>query len=120
MNDYKWRLNKLVAMAKNRAKTQNLDFNIDTDYVINLWESQDGCCSISGLNFNLTPPTTVSCNYNAPSIDKINPKLGYIKGNIRLICYQINMAIGEYGEDRLYEMCKQILDYKNKGNLDVR
>ena len=30
--------------------------------------------------------------YNSPSLDRINPKLGYIPGNVRLVCNSYNMA----------------------------
>lgn len=108
MLDYKWRLKKLVAMAKNRAATQGIPFDIDRNYMIDLWDYQDGKCSISDQPFDLSVPTKYSCNPDAPSIDKIEPKLGYVKGNVRLVCYQVNMALNEYGENKLIEMCKRI------------
>jgi hypothetical protein len=45
---------------------------------------------------------------NSPSLDKIIPKLGYVRGNVRVVCYQVNMALGEYGEEKLIEMCKRV------------
>lgn len=108
MLDYYWKLKKLLAMAKNRASTQEIPFELDHQYLVDLWEYQEGRCSISKQPFDLSPPNKYSVNPDAPSLDKIIPRLGYIKGNVRLVCYQINMALGEYGEDQLIEMCKRI------------
>lgn len=40
-------------------------------------------------------------NYNrkkAPSIDRIIPHIGYIKGNVRLITYHMNISLSDFGE----------------------
>lgn len=108
MLDYKWRTKKLLAMAKNRAKTQEIPFDLDHEYLLDLWEYQKGRCAISNQLLDLSAPTIYSCNPDAPSLDKIIPRLGYIKGNVRFVCYQVNMALNEYGEEQLIKMCKRV------------
>lgn len=69
----------LFQRTKSRAKKRRLDFNIViSDIVI------PRVCPI--LNMPL-----VKCTPYAPSIDRINPNKGYIKGNIRIISNRANM-----------------------------
>ena len=44
-----------------------------------------------------------------PSIDRIKPELGYIKGNVRLVTYQVNMAKGVYTDEDFFTMCSKAL-----------
>ena len=103
------RCRQLISMAKNRSKDKSLDFNLDHGYLVDLWDKQCGRCDISGIVFNLDyPEKPGEPRFDAPSLDRIKPELGYIKGNVRLVIYQINMAIGPYGLDRLLETIKMI------------
>jgi hypothetical protein len=107
LNPY-WRLNKLCHFAKNRAKTKELAFNIDGEYMSKLWDEQKGKCSVSGIDLDLSKSDLYSANPYSPSIDRIIPSKGYIKGNVRIVCYQVNVALSEYGEDQLLKMCRAI------------
>ena len=106
MLDYKWRLRKLVSMAKNRAKTKDLPFNITTEYMVSLWEDSDGLCEVSNIEFELDRASKGRVHPYAPSIDRIVPELGYVKGNVRLVVYQINLAISEFGLEQFEELIK--------------
>lgn len=99
-------------MAKNRAKTSRVDFNLTTEFLINLWEEQEGRCAISGRKFDLARPReNETVRANAPSLDRIEPSKGYTKGNVRLVCYQVNTALNEYGREALLSLCNDIVKY---------
>ena len=103
------RCQALLSGAKNRSKTKNLSFDLDHEYLYNLWLEQDGRCQVTNEEFDLRRPEEgFSCRWNAPSLDRINPSKGYIKGNVRLVCYQINAAIGEFGLEHFLELCKKV------------
>ena len=103
------RLGSLAYAAKNRAKTKGLPYNINTDFVIDLWEAQGMQCPVSGRMFDLESWGNKSqVNPDAPSIDRIDPSLGYIKGNIRLVTYLTNVCLNEYGHDYLLQLCADI------------
>lgn len=63
------------------------DFDLDLDYVVSLYESQQGKCAITGVKM-----THTFNDMNAMSIDRIDPEQGHIKGNIHLICQWANFA----------------------------
>lgn len=106
----KSRFSKLAAMAKNRAKSKSLDYNIDGAFLLDLYEGQEQCCALTGRLLELAPSDEFIVHPNAPSVDRIIPSEGYTKGNVRLITYQCNMALGEYGDEHLYSLCQDILE----------
>lgn len=108
--DPEYRIRRLIATAKNRANTKKLPFNLDFDFLNDLWKEQDGKCAISGVPFELSPNETFGePRQLSPSLDRINPALGYIKGNVRLVTYQINCGIGPYGLEKFIDMCKAVV-----------
>ena len=113
MLNYKWRLTKLLAMAKNRAKEKQIPFNLDIEFLINLWEETNGTCPISGRNFDLNQDVLYTVNINAPSIDRIVPALGYVKGNVRIVIYMVNVAMSEYGSEHFMKLIDDIVAIRN-------
>ena len=96
-------------MAKNRAKEKNLPFDIDADYVFQLYNKQNGLCAISNLEFNLAKPDKAGhTRFDAPSLDRIIPELGYTKGNVRLVIYQVNCALSNFGLDTFLYVINKI------------
>lgn len=92
-----WRLNRLLYMAKNRSKSKELDFDLDLEYLIELWEKNQGCCAVSKIPFELGRSEKGKVHPYAPSIDRIIPAKGYIKGNVRIVVYQLNISLSEFG-----------------------
>jgi hypothetical protein len=102
---------QLCAMAKNRSKSKQLPFDLTTEYLHSLWIEQDGRCCITNEVFDLSRPTKQgSCRWNAPSLDRIKPELGYTQGNVRLVCYQINTAMNEYGLEQLIYLSRRVIE----------
>lgn len=110
----KWRIMRLVSSAKRRARMKDVPFNISSEYLTNMWIEQKGKCCISGRDFDLLPsPERV--NKNAPSLDRIIPELGYVVGNLRLVTWQINASISEYGFENFMAICQDVINF-NKDN----
>ena len=75
--------------ARRRAKKNGLAFNIDVND-IQIPEN----CPIFGIKLdrNFSDKKRVGPSDDSPSIDRIIPNLGYVKGNIIIISYRANRA----------------------------
>jgi hypothetical protein len=98
--------------AKNRAISKNIPFDLTIDYLQDLWKSQDGNCKISGLKMTHTI-LHGKLDTNA-SIDKINPSLGYVEGNVQFVCNRANMMKSNMPLDNLIYFCKLIIENNEK------
>lgn len=97
----------LLNNAKDRAKRNNLPYELDYEWLEAKIDA--GVCELSHLPFVHESRGAFKCSPYAPSIDKINPKDGYTKNNCRVICFCVNMALSDWGEDVLYNMCENLL-----------
>ena len=75
---------KIWCNVKKRAKQKNILFNLDIKDIPQIPEY----CPI--LCIKIKSNTINSPLDSSPSLDRINPKLGYIKGNIRIISNRAN------------------------------
>jgi hypothetical protein len=48
------------------------------------------------------------------SVDRIDSSLGYIKGNIQLVCMAVNQMKNDLTVEQLKYFCKSILEYKKQ------
>lgn len=111
-----WRLRKLVAAAKFRAKAKNVSFSLASEDILDLWEKQNGCCALTGFVFDLTAwGNKGQVNPKAPSIDRIVPSEGYVLENVRLVTYHMNCALTEFGEETFKEMALSYLKFNKRG-----
>lgn len=75
---------RMLYRVKNRAKTLGVDFNLtEEDFVI------PDTCPVLGIK--LEYGTGKGYNPSSPSMDKIDPNKGYVKGNVRVISSRANL-----------------------------
>jgi hypothetical protein len=91
----------LIGFAKARAKKGRLPFDLYEHTEEIQRRLGAGVCEMSGLPFEkgITVPGPLSA-----SIDRIEPKLGYVYSNIRIICLALNRAFGDWGEEELFRI----------------
>jgi len=99
-NSIKGRLMILLSSARVRNRIRDRDLDIDIDFLEKMWHEQDGCCSMTGIKFDLSiNEKRIKCaNPFSPSIDRIDSNYGYTKNNVRLIIFGLNMALSNHGE----------------------
>lgn len=109
--------------VKRRADAAGIPFDLDREYLIQLYNSTDGRCHYSGIKMNISGKAGPKGNANpeALSVDKINPDLGYIKGNIVLCLNSINMFKGNQDIIKFREIVEAlILNIKETFPLKVK
>lgn len=110
------RLGELANSAKYRATPKGVPYNIDKEHLLELWKENDGKCCITGVPFDLSYSEKLQKGWSkkdAPSLDRIVPELGYVKGNVRLVAFQVNCAMGLYSDEDFYEMCRKALENRS-------
>lgn len=93
----RYRLKKLLdstksATAYRKAKNNekhDFSYDIDLDFLIELYNEQKGLCAYSGLPLKLIKPSEGNW---AASIERKNSLKGYTKDNICLVCCEFNVA----------------------------
>lgn len=89
----------LISAAKFRAKKRGIPFDLSPDD-FNIPEK----CPVLGHVFE--PPKKNA--WWSPSLDKIIPSLGYVKGNVRVISMRANMIKGDASLEELEKVVEYV------------
>lgn len=84
--------------AKVRAKRKGLAFDLDRDFLLSMLDDQGHRCALTGIEFFAKIDNTSRIDPCTPSIDRIVPSRGYVKGNVRLVLYAMNAMLNDWGE----------------------
>ena len=98
----------IVRRAKTRANKNNVPFDIDEDYIKKIWPKHN-ICPIFKIKLE---QSNLHTGDQSPSLDRIIPKLGYVKGNVQIMSSKANriknnatfeelIIIGKYYEKQL-------------------
>ncbi len=93
------------------AEMRNIDFNLNIDYVWNLFDKQKGKCAISGVDINFKNKQQ-NIFENTASLDRINSSKGYIKGNVQWVHKKINIIKWNLPEKEFLNWIKKIYEFK--------
>lgn len=88
---------ELAALA--RSKIKGIPCNVDAHFIDRMLVDQCWRCAVSGIL--LKAPKGERGKYRkdpfGPSLDRIIPALGYVEGNLRVVCNIVNSAMNEWG-----------------------
>lgn len=98
------RASYLVTAAKQRAKEKGIPYDLD-GHRRELQEIMDkGVCQLTGLPFDMLGKQT----WNSPSLDRIVPSLGYVRSNIRVILFSLNVMMHDWGLETVKKVMSTI------------
>ena len=86
--------------AGRRASKKGIPFDL-YQYEAQIEERIVAGCEMTGLPFDLHSKGQA---WNSPSIDRIIPAEGYVYTNIRIVCFAMNAAMGNWGETVLQQI----------------
>jgi hypothetical protein len=98
--DISWRKKRLFNLLKNRALRKNIPFEIKYNDIV--WNTH---CPVFGYELiydNLNNPKNESASF-----DKVDPTLGYVKGNVIIISHRANWL----KQDSNIEQLEKIIKY---------
>lgn len=114
---------KFTLNAKARAKLERMSVDITSDYLKEVWNNQNGICSLSGLSMILPVGTSGKWNEGCPSLraslDRIDNSLGYVKGNVRFICTIGNYGKGISTDEEFISFCHDVAKNSHNFNHDL-
>jgi len=76
----------LYLRAKYRAKGKDIEFTIEESDI----PEMGTMCPVFGLPFDISVRDYRETTDNSPSLDRIDPKKGYVPGNVWIITYRAN------------------------------
>ena len=94
---------RTLASIKSKCKRYNIPFNLTIEDIV-----IPEVCPKTGIK--LVVHTERGKYIDTPSVDRIIPALGYVKGNIQIVCYWYNIAKFTWEESVFIEMCKKIVN----------
>lgn len=96
--------------AKNRANKAGIPFNIEPEDII-----IPAICPVLGLELTRNRGRV---GPNSPSVDKIIPELGYVKGNVRVISYRANTLKSNGTIEEFYKVIEDLKRIRAQPMLD--
>lgn len=103
----KYKLQQALKGTRRRSKEKNIYNDLTIDYLLYLWEKQNGQCALTGI------PMTYKfyegrVNTNL-SVDRIDSTKGYSKDNVQLVCMAANQMKNDLSMEEFVEMCEAVL-----------
>lgn len=97
----------MLRSAKERAKAKGIPFDITIDDF-----SIPDKCPLLGIELkSSTGKKSSGATGNSPSLDRIRPELGYVKGNVWVISYRANMIKNNASLEELELLVKNLKDH---------
>lgn len=84
---------------------------LDVVYLKELWDKQKGLCPYTGIKM-LLPQTSSDHSIHSlkkASLDRIDSKKEYVKGNVEFVCCAINLAKNSFTRKEMKEFLSEIV-----------
>jgi hypothetical protein len=101
---------RAVQNARYRSKRKNISFELTKEYVMDLFEEQDGKCYYSGIQLNVVKENKDRTHDPFKmSLDCVDPELGYVKGNVVWCAYCVNALKLKMSKEDMLNVCRHIV-----------
>jgi hypothetical protein len=101
-------LQNMYHNAKQRAKKQNVPFELTKEYLSSIMTDT---CPILGIQLEFAGSST---RYNSPSLDRLIPELGYVEGNVYIISNKANAIKNNASPEELRKVAQWYEDLLTK------
>ena len=109
------RIATAAARARRRAKAKGVPFDIDIDYLVSLYP-EDGKCPALGIDLVWGD----GARDNSPSVDRIVPSKGYVRGNVCWLSVKANTIKTNATPDEISAVARFIQEQNCSCNLSER
>lgn len=94
----------LAREARKRCARRLIEFSLSADDMVEMFSRANGRCEVTGLAFQHEKNDVSLYRPFAPSLDRIDPRAGYVAANVRLVCVIVNAALNQWGEGPFWTM----------------
>lgn len=105
---FKYHANK----ARSRSKEKGYQTDITAKYLKEeVWDKQDGICPYTGIKMELGRTSGDEDIKKTPikaSLDRVDPNIGYVKGNVEFVCYCVNVMKNDFSKQKMVDFIKKI------------
>lgn len=96
-----------------KARNRHQEDDLDLVYLAQLWREQDGRCALSGAALDL-PESSGAWERRTgdpwkPSLDRVDSRRGYVRGNVRFVALIANQAKGRYADQDVISLARSIV-----------
>lgn len=98
------------------AKQRQLAFDIDGQFIWDLYKAQEGLCALSGVPIKFAR-TNLQRTTATASLDRINSDLGYTKDNVQWVHKDIQGLKMHLPETRFIELCTKVAQHTKHNKL---
>lgn len=109
---FKYSLNK----ARSRSKSRGEITDLTLEYLKQIWEDQKGLCSYTSIKMEMPRSCQDEDIKKSPtklSLDRIDPNIGYVKGNVEFVCYCVNVMKNDFTKEQMVDFINQIKGVTN-------
>jgi len=104
---FKYHANK----ARSRSKQKGYITDLTTEYLKEIWDKQNGTCPYTKIQMELSRTSGDEDIKKTPikaSLDRIDPSIGYVQGNVEFVCYCVNVMKNDFTKDQMVDFINQI------------
>lgn len=94
------------------AKSRNIEFDVTIEYLWELFIKQKRRCALSGLPLYFSTTRKNKNKKKTVSVDRIDSKKGYVKGNIQWVHKTINIMKNKLTDEEFISFCRSVSEKK--------
>lgn len=106
--DLKLYFRKRECWLRGNSKFKNIKYDLDCEYLLEIWNKQDGKCYYTNLPIKNSIKQKGFQAWDSPSVDRLDPDKGYTKGNIVWCIFAVNAFKQRLNETEFKNKLKEI------------
>ena len=108
-----------LKLTRRRQRERNKISTITLEDLKQQWEDQNGICPLTGWQLEIPRTSRWDESPVTPrraSLDRIDPALGYIPGNIRFVAVIANYCKHQFTDEDVIEFCRAVVEHQTRQN----
>jgi hypothetical protein len=103
-------------LSRAKGRKDGKEIEISKWYLEEIYQKQKGKCALSGVDLEFKRGGTYWggkwCNPNSCTIDRINSNLGYVRGNVQLVTWEVNATKSHLQNQDFIRLCEHVVSHQ--------